>query len=164
MSRYLIIDGYNAINKIVQLEAKSDVSLETARMSFIQMLKNFMTHKDIFDKIFIVFDSSQNELGVRRHSYGDIEALFIADDKDADSFIVDMLRGADPSDKISVCSDDNFVRNHSKVFGRDVISVSELEEIMLKENSSRSTINIRGLDRDRIGEINEELKKHWRLT
>ncbi|MBU1061630.1 MAG: NYN domain-containing protein [Candidatus Omnitrophica bacterium] len=54
MSRYLIIDGYNAINKIVQLEAKSDVSLETARMSFIQMLKNFMTHKDIFEDFYCV--------------------------------------------------------------------------------------------------------------
>lgn len=164
MPRHLIIDGYNAISKIEELEAKKDISLEAARMYFIKILKDFMAQKNVFDKIFIVFDSKEKNPGITRHSYGNIDTLFTSDDKDADSSIVDILRNALPSDKINVCSDDNFVRNHAKVYGRDVISIAELKEIiMLKKKGSRSKIKEKDLERDKIKDINEELKKHWRL-
>lgn len=163
MSRYLIIDGYNAISKIPELEAKKDNSLEAARLSFIKMLKDFMAQKDIFDKIFVVFDSKERELGIRRHSYGNVEVLFTTIDKDADSVIVDMLRKASGKDNISVSSDDNFVRNHAKGFGRDVISIKELKGIMLKKKGFRRKIKEKDLEGDRIKDINEELKRHWGL-
>jgi len=164
MPRYLIIDGYNAISKIRHLEEKKDISLEASRMSFIRMLKRFMAQKRIFDRIFIVFDSKLKGLGITRHSYGGVEALFTTDDKDADAVIVDILRNAPSTDKISVCSDDNFVRNHAKAYGRDVISISELKEIiMLKKKGPGGKIKEKDLGSDKIKDINEELKKRWRL-
>lgn len=164
MSKYLIIDGYNAINKIKRLEAKKDLSLEASRLSFIKMLMDFMAQKRIFDKVFIVFDSKERDLGIKRDSYGPVETLFTTIDKDADSVIVDMLRAASPKDRISVSSDDNFVRNHAKGFGSDVISIRELEKIiMLKKGNLRGKIREKGLREDTVKGINEELKKHWGL-
>lgn len=164
MSNYLIIDGYNAINKIEIVEAKKDTSLEAARLFFIKMLMDFMTQKRIFDKVFIVFDSKEEALAIRRHSYGDIEALFGTKDRDADSVIVDLLKAASDTDRISVSSDDNFVRNHAKVYGRDILSISELKEIiMLKKKGRKSKIKRDDLATDKIKTINEELKRHWRI-
>ena len=165
MPRYLIIDGYNAMHKIKEIDDKKDISLETARLYFIKLLQDFMSKKDIFDKISIVFDSKEEAITVRKHSYGAIEALFTTRDKDADTVIVEMLRNASPSDSITVCSDDNYVRNHVRVFGRKGISVSELSEIiMLKKENRRSKIENKGVAHDSINEINEELKKHWGLN
>lgn len=163
MSRYLIIDGYNAISKIEELDAKKDISLESARMSFIKIIKEFMLRKDMFDKVFVVFDSKEQALGIRRHSYEKVEAIFTTMDKDADSVIVDMLRDAHGSDRISVSSDDNFIRNHAKGFGRDIISIRELKEIMLKERAFRRKIKEKDLESDKIKDINEELGRYWGL-
>lgn len=161
MSKYLIIDGYNAINKIKILSEKRDLSLEASRLFFIQILKDFMAKKHIFDKAFIVFDSNQAQLGIRKDSYGKVEAIFATKDKDADRVIVDMLKKASSKDKITVSSDDNFIRNHVRVFGKDMISIRELEDIiMLKKSPLRSKIRVKDLD-NKAKDINEELKKHW---
>ncbi|MFH1854122.1 MAG: NYN domain-containing protein [Candidatus Omnitrophota bacterium] len=162
MSRNLIIDGYNAMHRIGQLEAKKDISLEAARLYFLKLLNDFMRRKKIFDKIFVVFDSKEDTLGVRRHSCGRIEVLFTTKDKDADMVIVDLLRKASSRDEISVSSDDNFVRNHAKVFSRDIISISELKNIIiLKKEGFKSKIKGKELESSDVNNINEELKKHW---
>jgi predicted RNA-binding protein with PIN domain len=164
MPSYLIIDGYNAISKIRELEAKKDISLEASRLSFIRALMDFMLQKRAFDKIFLVFDSSEKELGIRRHSYGDIEVIFATGDNDADAVIVSLLRKFSNKARISVSSDDNFVRNHSRVYGATPLSIKELEDlIMLKKKPERSKIKEKDLDAGFIKDINEELKRHWRL-
>lgn len=164
MSKYLIIDGYNAINKIKELEAKKDISLEVSRLHFIRMLMDFMSQKRMFDKVFIVFDSKDKEPGVRHEAYGSIEVVYGTYDKDADNVIVDMLRASPSSDQIKVASDDNFVRNHARVYGRDVISIKELKNIiMLKKGKSKSKIEEKELEGYKVKNINDELKKHWRL-
>jgi len=163
VSSYLIIDGYNAISKIKVLSAKRDLSLEASRLFFIKLLKDFMAKKKIFDKAFIVFDSKEGQLGIRKDSYGKVDVIFTTKDKDADRVIVDMLRKSSSKDKVTISSDDNFIRNHARVFGKDMISIRELEDIiMLKKAPLRS--KIKGKDTDiKIKDINEELKKHWGL-
>ena len=163
MPRHLIIDGYNAINKIKSLSVKRESSLEASRMFFIKLLKDFMAKKRIFDKVFIVFDSSQDQLGIRKDSYGKVEAIFATKNKDADRVIVDILKNSSSKDRITVSSDDNFIRNHVRAFGKDMISIRELEDIiMLKNTPFRSKIQDEDIS-DKIKEINEELKKHWGL-
>ena len=165
MPRYLIIDGYNAIGKIRELESKKDTSLEASRMHLIKMLLDFMSQKRIFDKVFVVFDSKEKALGVRKDSYGDVEVLFATSDRDADRVIVDLLRDSSSEEKISVSSDDNFIRNHARAYGCDVITISELRKIiMLKKKNYRSKITRdKHIEGEKANSINAELKKHWRL-
>lgn len=164
MQRYLIIDGYNAINKIGHFENKKEINLEEARMLFINALTDFMAQKKMFDKVVVVFDSKEDVLGITRHTYGRVEALFTRKGKDADSVIVDLLKDALPGDKISVSSDDNFVRNHARSFGKDVLSVKELERIiMLKKKARGSKIEEKDLGEDSVKGINDELRKYWGL-
>lgn len=164
MSRYLIIDGYNAMHKIKELDNKKDISLEMARLYFVKLLQDFMFRKKMFDKISVVFDSKEDVFGVRKDLYGAIEILFATKDKDADSVIVEILRNAPAKDRISVASDDNFVRNHVRVYGKDIVPIAKLREIiMLKKKNHRSKIREEGITDKKINQINEELKKHWGL-
>ena len=164
MPKYLIIDGYNAISKIREFDLKKDISLEVARLSFIKMLQEFMLKKRVFDKILVVFDSKEKALGVRKHVYGNVEAHFATYDRDADNVIVDMLRAATPKDEIIVCSDDNFIRNHARAFSREALSIKEFQGIiMLKPKPFSSKIEHEGIEKQKIKDINEELKKHWRI-
>ncbi len=165
MPRYLIIDGYNAMHKIKELEDKKDISLEVARLYFIKMLQEFMARKSMFDKVSLVFDSKEDALGVRKHLYGRVEVLFTTKDRDADSVIVEILRNAPTKAKISVSSDDNFVKNHTRAYGKDIVPISKLREIiMLKKKTHGGKIKEQEITDKKINQINEELKNHWGLN
>ncbi|MFC1509632.1 NYN domain-containing protein [Candidatus Omnitrophota bacterium] len=166
MPRYLIIDGYNAMHKIKELEDKKDISLEAARLYFIKMLQEFMARKSMFDKVSLVFDSKDDyALGVRKHLYGKVEVLFATKDRDADSVIVEILRNAPDKAKISVSSDDNFVKNHTRAYGKDIVPISKLREIiMLKKKTHESKIKEQEVTGKKFDQINEELKKYWGLN
>ncbi|MFA4991747.1 MAG: NYN domain-containing protein [Candidatus Omnitrophota bacterium] len=162
MSNYLIIDGYNAISKIRQFNARKDVSLEASRLTFIKTLSDSLGAKGTFDKIVIVFDGKKQELGSNRETYGKIEAVFTANGKDADSVIVDILRMRPPKDRMTVCSDDNFVTNHTRAFGADAMTVKKLEElIILKKGLFKGRILEKDLGEDKLADITREMKKHW---
>ena len=160
--KYLIIDGYNAINKIKEFEVKRDISLEASRLAFIKALENFRRKNHLFDRIVAVFDGKGDGLGLGRESYGDIEVLFSNKDKDADRAIVDILKISSEKNKITVSSDDNFIKNHTRAFGCGVMSIKELENLIsLKKIASRGKIMEKDLETRELSDITKELKKHW---
>ena len=160
--KYLIIDGYNAINKIKEFEVKRDISLEASRLAFIKALVNFRRKNHLFDRIVAVFDGKGGGLGLERESYGDIEVLFSNKDKDADRAIVDILKISSEKNKITVSSDDNFIKNHTRAFNCRVMSIKELENLIsLKKVASRGKIIEKDLETGELNDITKELKKHW---
>ena len=160
--KYLIIDGYNAISKIKEFDAKKDISLEASRLAFIKALSDFRQKNRLFDKIIVVFDGKGDSPGLGRESYGDVEAIFSNKDKDADRAIVDMLKVSSGKNRITVCSDDNFIKNHTRAFGCEIMSVKELKDLIsLKKADSKGKIMEKGLDTKKLEDITKELKKHW---
>lgn len=128
--KHLIIDGYNAISKIREFDAKKDISLESSRLSFIKALMDFRRMNRRFAKIIVVFDGKGDGLGLERESYGDVEVVFSNKAKDADKTIVDMLKVSSKNSKITVASDDNFIKNHTRAFGSYSMSIKELKKIL----------------------------------
>lgn len=160
--KYLIIDGYNAISKIKEFDAKKDISLEASRMHFIKALVAFRQANHLFNKIIVVFDGKGEGLGIGREAYGDVEALFSNNNKDADTAIVDMLKISSEKNKITVSSDDNFVKNHARAFGALPMSIKELEDLIsLKKKTLKGKIIEKDLDDSKLNAITNELKKHW---
>ncbi|PIV39559.1 MAG: hypothetical protein COS29_01965 [Candidatus Omnitrophica bacterium CG02_land_8_20_14_3_00__42_8] len=160
--KYLIIDGYNAISKIKEFDAKKDVSLEASRLSFIKALVDFGQRNGLFDKVVIVFDGKSESLELSREIYGDIEVLFSNKDRDADKVIVDILKISSEKNKITVASDDNFIKNHARAFSCRIMSVKELEDlIILKKKASRSKIIEKDIGNKDQDAITNELKKYW---
>jgi predicted RNA-binding protein with PIN domain len=160
--KQLIIDGYNAISKIREFNLKKDISLEVSRLSFIKAMVDFRQRNHLFEKIVVVFDGKGEGLGFEQQSYRNIEALFSKKDKDADAVIVDILKGAPQKNKITVCSDDNFVRNHARAFGAGIMAIKELEVLIsLKKEKIRSKIIEKDLEDSKLEDITRELKRHW---
>lgn len=160
--KYLIIDGYNAISKIKEFDAKKDISLEASRLFFIKALSDFRQRNRKFDKIIVVFDGKGENLGLARETYGGIEVLFSHKDKDADKAIIDILRVSSGKNRITVSSDDNFIKNHTRVFGCGMMSVAELEDlIILKKRPVKSKIINEDLENKKMDDITSELKKYW---
>jgi len=160
--KYLIIDGYNAICKIREFDAKKDISLEASRLVFIKALADFKRRNQKFDKVIIVFDGKSGSLGLDREIYGDVEALFSNKDKDADKVIVDILKILSGKNDITVSSDDNFIKNHTRVFGCRIMSVKELEDLIsLKKKALRGKILEKDLGNKDRDDITNELKKYW---
>jgi len=160
--KYLIIDGYNAISKIKEFDAKKDVSLEASRLSFIKALVDFGQRNGLFDKVVIVFDGKSESIELSREIYGDIEVLFSSKDRDADKVIVDILKISSEKNKITVASDDNFIKNHARAFSCRIMSVKELEDlIILKKKASRSKIIEKDIGNKDQDAITNELKKYW---
>jgi predicted RNA-binding protein with PIN domain len=158
----LIIDGYNAINKIREFDVKKDINLEFSRLSFIKALSDFRRRNRSFDKIIIIFDSKSEDLGLGREAYGDIEVLFSNKDKDADKVIVDILKISSGKNNITVASDDNFIKNHTRAFGCEVMSIEKLEDlIILKKQASKSKITGKDIGNRDQDAITNELKKYW---
>jgi len=158
----LIIDGYNAISKIKKFDAKKDISLEASRLSFIKALVDFGQRNGLFDKVVIVFDGKSESLELGREIYGDIEVLFSNKDRDADKVIVDILKISSGKNKITVASDDNFIKNHARAFGCGIMSVRGLEDlIILKKKASRSKIIEKDIGNKDQDAITNELKKYW---
>jgi len=160
--KYLIIDGYNAINKIKEFDAQKDISLELSRLSFIKALMDFSARKRLFDKIIIVFDGKSECPGLGRETHGSIEVLFSNKDKDADKVIIDMLKISSGKNKITVASDDNSIKNHARAFSCRIMSVRELENlIIVKKKALRSKITEKDIGNKDQETITNELKKYW---
>ena len=176
--KYLIIDGYNAISKIKIFDAKKDISLEASRLSFVKALSDFRHRNKLFDKIIVVFDGKGEGLGLARESYGDVEVLFSNKYKDADKAIVDILKISPEKSRMTVSSDDNFIKNHTRAFGCETMSIKELREILqpfglqdersssahlisLKKKGSESKIIEKRLGNKDQDDITNELKKYW---
>ncbi len=160
--KYLIIDGYNAISKIKEFDAKKDINLESSRLAFIKTIVDFKQRNGKFEKIIVVFDGKGDGLGLERETYGDIEALFSHKDKDADKVIIDILKVSSDKNKITVSSDDNFIKNHARAFGCEIMSIKRLEDLIsLKKKPCRSKIMEKDIGNKKLDSITEELKKYW---
>ncbi len=159
--KYLIIDGYNAISKIKEFDVKKDISLESSRLSFIKALVDFRQRNRKFNKIIVVFDGKGDSLGLARETYENVEVLFSSKDKDADKAIVDILK-ISSKDNITVSSDDNFIKNHTRAFGCEIMSIKELKDLIsLKKKASKGKIIEKDLGNKDLDDITNELKKYW---
>ncbi len=158
--KYLIIDGYNAISKIKEFDAKKDISLEASRLYFIKVLSDFRQRNRLFDKIVVVFDGKGDGLGLERERYGDIEVLFSNKGKDADQTIIDIIK-VSSKNKITVSSDDNFIKNHARAFACGMVSIKELEDLISLKKKSKGVKIKEDIKAKEMDDITAELKKHW---
>lgn len=162
MLKFLIIDGYNVINKIPVLDEKTSISLEFARNFFISILRKFCLDKT-FNKIIVVFDSKADNFYTQKQSYGKLEVIYSFAGRDADNVIVDILRKFFKKAVISVVSDDNFVKNHSKAYSASIITVKEFEKMILPPKKVNKVKSEKKLDDNVAQDIEKELKKYYNL-
>lgn len=165
--KQLILDGYNVINKIPELERNLGRNLRTAREALIDYLADRSRRWSHDFKVIVVFDArkvlpDRMPLQVRKG----ITIAFTEPPHDADEVIIQKLRQAKQK-SITVVSDDNKIANHVRAFGGKLLKVREFVCWIDKGKNGRplpSQTMSRKHELDSVtgGEITEELAKIWR--
>jgi len=122
MYSWLIIDGYNIINKWGSLLKAKNESIEFARETLNTIIQKYSDYKDI--KVTIVYDGKNPE---REEISGSPNIIFSKRNETADTIIEFLVYNADNPAEITVATDDNIQRSLVMGAGAWFISAKELE-------------------------------------
>ena len=136
--KIIILDGYNVIHKIPEIELNLEKSLLAARVALAAYMSNWRNnHPGV--KVYIVFDGRKDaEQGSSLIKIGGIDCIFTHTKREADDHIIDMVRNTKKPSEITVVSDDNKVRNNCRAHGVDVKYSIFLQKSKRKHNNKVS--------------------------
>ena len=142
-----------------------DQSLEAAREFFVKSLNAYRSANRAFDGITVVFDGTRNRgSDSKKYRNGFVDVMFSSYGESADDLIKELL-AENKSSAITVVSDDNYVANNCRAHKAAVMSCGEFEGLIsrtagrIKSSGPRE----RQIDPKTASDINEQLKKAWRL-
>ncbi|MEI8176404.1 MAG: NYN domain-containing protein [Candidatus Omnitrophota bacterium] len=123
--RTLIVDGYNLIYAIPELEELLDESLEAAREGLIRFLAEFKGGRRDIERLYVVFDGKDGFMSDEISVGQGITAIFSRSARTADEKIIDIVKDAQNPESITVVSNDNFLYNNVRVHGGRIKTVDE---------------------------------------
>jgi predicted RNA-binding protein with PIN domain len=158
----LLLDGYNVIHKIESLEKELRQGLQNARQKLAFFLLDWKKRKNFKGKLAVVFDGqSENFLDVNE-TIGDVKFYYSYKDSDADNHIIAILKKDKKPSRIIVITDDNYIRNHCKIYGAQVKPVSFLIQKERKKNQTPVTSgDDKHISIHDVHDINAYLKQKW---
>ena len=157
MIETLIVDGYNIIHAIPQLETELDGALKNARAALEKTLRSYQATERSIKRIYVIYDS-KNRGGVETEDLGLVKNIYASSEGNADGEIVSMLKNASRPERIAVLSRDNFVINHARAIGANVLSVESFHGKITKHQRRSKMVS---MSKEQKEKINKELKKVW---
>ena len=140
--KVLIVDGYNAIHKIPEVEDLLDESLEDARNAITALAKEYQRRSGGIAEVHVVFDGRDECRGLSFNpsaSLGiDLEQSrrvnkpnqVFSGTGEGDKAIIRLAQHKSEKFHVIVVSDDNRVGNSSRAAGATVISVKKFYEFI----------------------------------
>jgi predicted RNA-binding protein with PIN domain len=164
VKRVLIIDGYNVLRKVKRFDRHLDLSLEAGRAHFIGAVESYRSRNRSFDEVVIVFDGKEGIGPSREVCRCNVRASFSRGGSSADDHIRNLLSRHAKSCRITVVSDDNYVRNSARAYGADVMACAAFAtHIAGKRTRADASDSERGLAPHEIDEINAAMRRAWRI-
>lgn len=124
--KVLIVDGYNAIHKIPEIDDLLDESLEDARNAITDLAREYQRHHGGIAEVHVVFDGQDEYRGL---SFGKPGQVF-SKTGEGDRSIIRLAQDKSKKFHVIVVSDDNRVGNSSRAAGATVISVKKFYEFI----------------------------------
>ncbi len=153
----LIVDGYNIIYAIPELERKLDENLKSARSALKEALSRYQATEKSIKRIYIIYDSRSGE-GKHIEDLGLIKNIYTSSESNADREIVSLTQDIKKPGRVAVLSKDNFVVNHARANGVNVLAVDTFYK---KINKDRKHVSKAGMSEEEKYRINRELRKVW---
>jgi predicted RNA-binding protein with PIN domain len=157
MIEILIVDGYNAIHSIPELENELDKSLMSARAALTCLLLDYQQKSRSIKEIYVVYDS-KTDLTSHMENIGIVKNIYTARSSNADQEIVSIIKNSNKPAKIAVLSRDNFVINHARAMGANVMPLSDFSKKIAMAKTYKGKSPLSDSEKD---EITRELKKFW---
>ncbi len=123
--KVLIVDGYNAIHKIPELDDLLESSLEEARRAVTELAREYQRRTGGVSEVFVVFDGRDEYSG---QSFGRPGQVF-SKTGEGDRKIIRLAQDKSTRFHVIVASDDNYVGNSSRAAGATVITISEFYSV-----------------------------------
>ena len=165
--KIIVLDGYNIIHQVPELERHLATSLEKGREALCRFCSNWMaTRKDVW-LFYIVFDGQS---GIAEHDYQPgpgIRAIYTETGEKADTRIIHIVEEQNNISNITVVSDDNFVRRHSRDLGAELMSAAAFFDTPATPHlpAGRAELdNDKKLTSKQKKDINESLKQEWGIS
>lgn len=165
MTKILLVDGYNVINRVPELKPSLDRGLENARTRLALQISTWSQTHPEFECV-IVFDGDLQYAGGRDQRLTGIRCIFSRTAHGGDDEIIRFVRntGGRASD-ITVVSDDNNVRNNCRAHGAAVQPSSFIMAKKAPPSGGRKKFPAdgKGIDTKAAAEIDRELRKKFGL-
>jgi predicted RNA-binding protein with PIN domain len=162
----LLVDGYNVINRIPELQSSLDLGLENARSRLaIQISTWSKTHPGC--ECVIVFDGDKKFAGGRDQRLAGIRCLFSLASHGGDDEIIRFVRDyKGRTSDITVVSDDNNVLNNCRAHGASVQPSGYIMTGKPRQAGGRAKAPAdgKGLSKKAASEIDKELRKKFGLS
>lgn len=163
--RLLLIDGYNMMWRTKEFGEALDASLEDARADLVRRIRAYRSRKALFSTIVLVFDGSTNRGGSKECGDGRVRIRFSAYGESADDLIRALVKRYVSRYRITVASDDNYVRNNARAHGAGLISCADLMGLVNGAPKGEPTTgDEKDMDAATAADINKSMKKIWRIT
>jgi predicted RNA-binding protein with PIN domain len=122
--KVLIVDGYNAIHKIRELDSLMDEDLKAARDAVTDLAEEYKRVDGGIKEVHVVFDGRTEYDGL----YGNRRAQVFSRTGEGDAKIIKLAQAKSGAYHTIVVSDDNRVGNSCRAAGATVISVKRFYE------------------------------------
>ena len=147
-----VIDGYNVIHQIQQLQGKR---LRSQREGLIRILEMAQAKNRRLKDLTVVFDGSTDVLAPKMHST--VKIIFTRG-KSADKKIREIVESSNFSRDIDVVSDDRQIRSEAGFLGAKRVSVKEFLKLAFASCKREHSFK---LDERQAKKINQELEEVW---
>ena len=127
-----IFDGYNFIHKIPELKQAMDEGPRQARRALAAYLVDLAPRLGVKPAEFLVVYDGREEYDGLGGEAGPIRSVFSRGVRDADECVIDRVREAGDTGKVTVVSDDNMIANNVRVHGAKVLRAAELLALVAK--------------------------------
>jgi predicted RNA-binding protein with PIN domain len=165
MTKILLIDGYNVINRVPELKPSLEGGLENARSRLALQISTW-SHDHPGCECFIVFDGDKKFSGGRDQRLAGIRCIFSRASHGGDDEIIRFVRDyKGTTSDITVVSDDNNVGNNCRAHGASV----QPSSYIMTGKSGRAGGRVKapsdgkGLDKKAAAAIDKELRKKFGL-
>ncbi len=164
MAITLVVDAYNAINKIPKAKKEMKRGLIYARKAIVDICSEYVRSSGFITDLKVVFDGQDmyrylDTMDLSRGKTQVFSSTGRGDDK-----IIEIVRVSSKKGRVVLASNDNYVRNNSRVYGASLLNVESLvrkkKSQKLKESESqRSKYIEKNISQKVKSEITMEYKK-----
>ncbi len=161
----IILDGYNVIHRIPELQQFLNKDLATARTQLFRFCSSWLATRRDFGLFYIVFDGQSGVVGNDYQPGTGIRTIYTNTGETADTRILTMIDELSATAAITVVSDDNFVKTHSRAREATIMSASNFFTTPTANRSARQQrhSNEKNLTPKQIKDINASLKNEWNI-
>ncbi len=151
----LILDAYNVIHAIPELERRLEGKLEDARKALISYCREYQEVQGNIAQVILVFDGKKNAGFWNQDPIfreGAIEIIFSEDGQTADDKIIEFLETVSAPEKFAVVSNDNYVANNARAHGVRVFSVQNFSGAVKRKRTANPDAGTGAVQAQRITE------------